>query len=637
MLRVSTVGQSSEKMALGSGAIVPLETKMSPRERALTGFALLMLLALHVALFAHATLVTDSGRDLANAWAVGHGGPYSPYGPGLFGHWKLGPVWYWILSLPLLWPGSITASATFVGLLAAAKIPLTFALGRRLLDTRFGIIASALIALPGWDSVGTLVIAHTSVVESAVLACGLLACIAWQDRRASAAIAASLMLALALHAHPTTLVMAPAVACAAWRALYLPRRWFALLACVAVFLTPFLPMLLAEAQTGWPQATATLSYLDSSHPGARLLRLPQVLWALTMGGAWFAGDYLLPKNWAVLITVAHVSVILTALAGGMRLWHGTDPKAQRLAGSLSLATLAAVAFIALLRDTTPTWMTYCLAPFGIGLLALGGWAAIRGTRAGTVVVTLLVMMTVLINLGLLLQRERWSQQGQMPLPAAAISDIGQWRSATPQPSPWLSVAQFDAMAQRACAMSGQMTLHGELAAIFDFSQGVAARLHCPPESLPRLGGHTGDHHLFGMTALRARELGIAAEPTPYGYLLRTPRQALAPEQGRTDEIDVRYRVDRQAEFDAGGMAMAEGRVACASDELLVVSNLMPLLNRLQWQVRRNDENLAPLVANPISSYFPCNGETVHWQIHSPDLSAIDIVIIGRTADRHPQR
>ena len=133
------------------------------------------LVALHVALFPFATLVTDSGRDLANAYAVGHGGPYPEYGPGLFGRWKLGPVWFWLLALPLKLGASVTAAALFTGLLAAAKIPLAYGLGLRLLDARLGLLAALLIALPGWSSVGTLVLAHVSVVESALLATAWLA------------------------------------------------------------------------------------------------------------------------------------------------------------------------------------------------------------------------------------------------------------------------------------------------------------------------------------------------------------------------------------------------------------------------------------------------------------------------------
>ena len=456
-----------------------------------TVLLLLLLVALHVALFGFATLVTDSGRDLANAWAIGHGGPYPAYGPSLFGHWKLGPVWFWILALPLRLSGSIVATAVFVGVLAAAKIPLAYALGRRLVDARLGLIAAALIALPGWDSVGTLVIAHTSVVESTMLATFWLALVAWQERRPALVLAASLMLALALHAHPTALLAAPAVALALWRTILAPRRWAWLAACAAAFVLLFLPALLAEMQGGWPQAAATLSYLDQSHPGARLTRLPQTLWALIAGGAWFATRFLLPAPAASLWWLAHSVLLGMAILGAVRLvLQRFDPTTTGIAARswflvLVPGALAAVAFIVLLRDATPTWMVYSLAPFGIFLLALGWHGLLQRRRGAMWVIALLALASVGTNIGLLQQRIAWEKTGRVLLPGGSIGDITSWRTAASIYSPWLSVGQFDALAEEACALPGTLVLHGQLAMAFDFSQGVAARLHCPTGRLPR--------------------------------------------------------------------------------------------------------------------------------------------------------
>ena len=603
-----------------------------------TVLLLLVLMALHVALFGFATLVTDSGRDLANAWAVGHGGPYPVYGPGLFGHWKLGPVWFWILALPLRLSGNVVATAVFVGVLAAAKIPLAYALGRRLVDARLGLIAAALIALPGWDSVGTLVIAHTSVVESAMLATVWLALVAWQERRATLVLGASLMLALALHAHPTALLAAPAVAFALWRAVLVPRRWGWLAACVVVFVVPFLPALLAEMQSGWPQATATLSYLDQSHPGARLARLPQVLWALIAGGPWFAARFLLPAPAASLWWLAHGVLLGVAILGGVRLVlnrFDTDI-AGVAAGNWFLvmlpSALAAVVFIVLLRDATPTWMVYSLAPFGVFLLALGWHGLLRDRRGAMRVIALLALASIGTNMGLLQQRIAWEKAGRVLLPGGSIGDITSWRTAPKVYSPWLSVRQFDALARETCVLPGTLVLHGELAMTFDFSQGVAARLHCPIDRLPRLGGRDGDRHLMGISAAFAQELGFTPGPHRYGHLLRVPRQVLAPEQGRQADVDVRYRLDRQAELDAGGDVERSGSTICGPDELLVLTNLMPLLNRFEHEVTEDSQPRTPQATTHIASYYACDGQPLHWRIRTPDPAAIDIVVVALRPD-----
>lgn len=616
---------------------------MSERRLALAGLAtpgiLAALVALHVALFAFATLVTDSGRDLANAWAIGHGGPYPHYGPALFGRWQLGPAWFWLLAAPLRLAGSIAAASLFVGVLAAAKIPLAYLIGKRMLDARFGLIAALAVALPGWSSVGTLVIAHTSIVETAMLATFWLALAAWQARRAGMAAASCLMLALALHAHPTALIAAPAVALALWRAVLAPRRWGWLVAGIALFLLPFLPALLAEMRSGWPQAGASLAYLGEGDAGARLARLPQALWALLTGGAWFAGRFLLPAPAGSLWWLAHGLALGLAALGALRLalGHVAPAPGETLSARawlfiVTASGAAAIVFIVLLRDATPAWMVYSLAPFGAFALALGWYGLLRERRGAGIALALLTVATLGTSLALLQQRAALEHTGQILLPGGNIGHIATPRSRPPAHSPWLSVRQFDALAKDACALPGRLALHGELAAAFDFAQGVATRLHCPPERLPRLGGIDADRHLAGIAAGLAAELGLDPEPRRFGHVLRVPTQVLAPGRGRDADVDVRYRLDRQAGLDAQGDTDLSGRLACDPGEALAIANLMPLLNRLTRDVRHGDAPLAPLAETRAIAYYPCDGGELHWRVRTSDPASADVFVIGLRED-----
>ena len=590
------------------------------------------LFVLHAALFAYATLVTDSGRDLANAWAVGHGGPWPHYGPELFGRWQLGPVWFWLLALPLRVAGSITATAVFVGILAAAKIPLAYLLGQRMLDTRLGLIAALAISLPGWDSVGTLVIAHTSVVESAMLATFWLALAGWQERRAGMATAACLMLALAMHAHPTTLIATPAVVLAMWRAVLVPRRWCWLMAGMAVFVLPFLPALLAEMRSGWPQAGASLAYLGEADIGARLARLPSVLWALLTGGAWFASRFLLPSPAAALWWLAHATLLGLAALGALRIVLGATGQEGALSPRrwlwiVTLWSAAGIVFIALLRDAVPTWMVYCLAPFGAFALALG-WHGLLHERRGVNAVLAVACVSALgIGLALLHQRVALEDSGQIRLPGGSIGHIATPHAIPSADSPWLSVRQFDALARYACTAPGRLALHGDLAATFDFAQGVATRLHCPPGQLPRLGGIEADRHLAGIPIALAGDLQMAPEPRRFGHILRVPVQVLAPERGRDTDVDVRYRPNRQAELEISGDRELSGRLTCAAGEVLAITNLLPFINRFSRQVQRGTTPLAPLIEGRATAYYRCDGTQLHWHIRTPDPASADVFVI----------
>ena len=228
------------------------------------------------------------------------------------------------------------------------------------------------------------------------------------------------------------------------------------------------------------------------------------------------------------------------------------------------------------------------------------------------------MATLAVSGALLHRRAALEHTGRILLPGGHIGHIATPRSQPPAYSPWLSVRQFDALARHACATPGRLALHGELAATFDFAQGVATRLHCPPERLPRLGGIAAEHHLAGIPTGFAAELGLAVEP-----------QVLAPEQGRDADVDVRYRTDRQTELDAQGDTALSGQLTCTAGELLAITNLMPFLNRLAREVHRDGIPLAPLAETRATAYYPCEGSELHWRVRTPDPASADVFVIQR--------
>jgi len=104
-------------------------------------FALLVLIVLHVAVHIDALLVIDSGRDVANAWLIAKGANFPLWGPSIYGTWSLGPVWFYLLAIPLWFDSqSLTPLALLIGVLGAAKLPLAYFLGRRLYGPSAGIV-----------------------------------------------------------------------------------------------------------------------------------------------------------------------------------------------------------------------------------------------------------------------------------------------------------------------------------------------------------------------------------------------------------------------------------------------------------------------------------------------------------------
>ncbi|HEX3137698.1 MAG TPA: glycosyltransferase family 39 protein, partial [Casimicrobiaceae bacterium] len=113
----------------------------------------------------------DTTRDVAAALAIRDLGALPLHGPLLAGTAHLGPLWFYLLSLPMLLARSWVGVAVFVAVIGSLQFPLAYAAGRRLIDRRFGILWCALLTLPGWGSFQLVGFSHTNMVPT----CSMLA------------------------------------------------------------------------------------------------------------------------------------------------------------------------------------------------------------------------------------------------------------------------------------------------------------------------------------------------------------------------------------------------------------------------------------------------------------------------------
>lgn len=579
------------------------------------------LAVLSVAVFAQATLTIDSGRDLASGWAIARGLEFPATGPSLNGLWRPGPAWYWLLGT-LLWLGaSIGATTTAVGALAAAKIPLAWLLGRRLHGPAFGLALAAAIALPGWATLGQLVLSHTSLVESGVLATLWLALRAQQRACVGSALGAALMLGLALHAHPTALVAAPALAWVAWRWPASRVRAWLVPAFAVAFVLPFAPMLVAEAQAGWPQWQASTGYFGHSDYLARALRAPAVLWGATGGEVGFVFALMERTPWlAGVVAVTLGAVFVLAALGVARGWRES---AMRCAAGFALGCWL---FVLLLRDTTSAWMVYACAPAGALLLA-SGWQRLAGTRA---LLAARVLAALALGCGALLLANRIAtvRAGLQAMPAAAIVDVAQPAHPDPLPRLWLPAWGHDAAARRLCAEASTVAVHADLAMVLNLGQGVAIERHCGAREV-RLGGAAG-RSLAGVPRAVADALGIEGDEVSWGYVLVPTVDALSPSVAAPVASHTRYLIDDYLQHHAlHAVTTTRLQASCGEHDLLVATNLVPQLNA-PFAVE------APTLPQPAarthaSDYFACPRGALELELRVRVPEAGDVFVLRRDA------
>lgn len=579
------------------------------------------LYALSAASYPFAMLVVDSGRDLAWAHAIASGSDWPLLGPGLNTLWQLGPIWFYVLALPLWLGAGIGGTALAIGLLAAAKLPLAYALGRRWQDATLGLAFAAAVALPGWSTFGQLVLLHTSVVETAVLATLLFALRAWQSVRLRDALAAAGLLGIALHAHPTALAAAPAVALALWRVARTGNRGVVLWAPLC-FTVPFAPMLWAEAAAGWPQWQATTGYFGSSDYAMRLARAPAVLRGVTLGSIELARGFLY-TSWPPLGGVVGAVLAVLGLVGILG-WLARPRRIELLLPGLALV---AGLLVLLLRDTTPEWMTYAVAPFGAAVLVVGWLAPWRGQRRERVA-RVAATLSLLLAAALLVDRFAVARRGLQPMPGAAIEDVAVPPRDDGTPRFWLPAWGQDALARRLCAASVPIAVHGDLASALHFGQGVALAQHCDAADAVHLGG-SATEHLAGVPRSLATALGVAGESSAWGFVL-TPRvTALHPALGARVQVHTRYVLDDYLpRLRAGRSERVAIASPCRAGDILVATNLLPLLNE---PFELSDSTGAPpvsLARTIASAYYACPAENrVELELRVLDPLAADVFLL----------
>lgn len=450
------------------------------RNRLIDGTLVLLVMAMYVGGYAFITLIPDTARDLGAAWRIVHAHDLPLLGPEIGQRWHLGPIWFYILAPVVALAGTMTQVAFVVGGLASLKFPLAYWLGVRVHSRELGLIWMGVLALPGWNTLEHVVFAHTNMVEAATLATLLLASKVWEKGAIASFACLGFIASLALHAHPTTLVLVPPVLIAAWYGSQKLRfqsrllRWGAM---CAGFVLPLLPVLVHEARGGFPQWHATLEFGAGTPLLQRLDFASSRIWGYFAHVFAFIREFLFASlpltGWVVACWTAVVMV------GGAVLMLPCAEQTLRRKYVLGLIYVAsAVVAVPLLREATSFYMLFTLIPLTAGMAALG-WASmvLRLSPQYRAVVTLGLVSTCLIASAAQLHARyaNWSDGWQwIPF---TVSDVAVAPTHTEALSDYLPVFELDQLAQAICTQ-GHALLGGDAGALMEMAQGLPVALRC---------------------------------------------------------------------------------------------------------------------------------------------------------------
>jgi hypothetical protein len=590
-------------------------------------------MAVHIASSYFGAAGPDTTRDVAAALAIRDLGALPLHGPLLAGTSHLGPLWFYLLSLPMMASRSWLAVAVFVSILSSLQFPLAYAAGRRLIDRRFGLLWCALLALPGWASFQLVGFSHTNLVPT----CSMLVLYALvrlaQQRQARWLVVAAAAFSLALHAHPTTIVLAPMIAIVALLAmpsLGALLRWGVL--AILVALLPFAPLLADRTAAATPLIAQAAGYVGSTMHASNLLGTGPLLWAMLAGGPRIVADAFVAGTPGVPVAavVAVLALELVAFAG---LLFAARRQPLPVATAL-FATVVAIALIAWLRPATPFYMTYALLPFVAALGALGLYGLCAGLQEqGAALLRGIVGLTLLLHAAFAAGIAATIASGDVVVDVASRLDVKQHDATTPLAEPWLPAHAVDASGAFLCRQQGPIVLHGAYAYLEHVYLGLDHRLHCGTLDVHLAGIEPADGvHLVGIAQPAWRALGWtppiyfggmgvthAADvlwparglPPPDGSVYPPP--AIAPLPTRSVAIDANVPGDRA---------------------LIVAFPYVPWMIPPQIDVSANGIARAPLTRDVAAAVYSC-GEcvgvaSVAWRISivSSAPERVDVVTIA---------
>ena len=582
----------------------------------------------------------DSVRDVAAALAIADGSQWPSTGPGLAFSAHLGPAWFYLLAPVAAVSSSWLGVALFVAALASLKFPLAYRLGSAVADPLYGLLFALALLLPGWQHLESLLVTHTSVVEAAALAFLLLLRGYLLEPGLWRALALGIGFGLALHAHPTAVVLLPLSALCTWRFGSRAAWRIAHVALAAAgALLPFLPYLWAQASAGWPDAASTTTYIGQNVGLRQLGAVPALAGAVIWNGPHTLIDALLPPG-ARAPAFAAWALVLAASALGLALaWRHCSRASRALTGHAALAAFVTLCTLCILRERIPWYMAYLPTLVGAALLAAVWRAPVSAWPRAAVWVAPLVAICVALGVALDLGLWRQSGRGEFRLPGGALHDTLQGHVAAPVPA----VIGGTSLPARFAAASGEFlcthadaVLHGSYASYVDSTAALDRRMRCGGRGNLQVGGGAGvalERHWIGLPQRLWKTLQIEADAWigPFGL----GRVAANSTSAATLPVATPGRYPLR-DLLLPGDTVFEAELDAAPGSALVASGVLGFFAPLNIEEARADDVVQDALATTaFVNVYGCatcakTAPTVHWRVRFRAARAdlLDVVALS---------
>ena len=591
----------------------------------------MLLTACYVGTYGLCVAIPDSTRDVYIAYGISTGKHFPLEGPVLGGAMHGGPVWFYLLALPLLVSRSWLAVTLFAGVLAGMKYTLAYVCGSRLVDRRFGLIWSLVLAIPGWSTVEQVAFTNANVAETCVLATLYFALRLRRHPSLGSACVLGLASGLAFHAHPTTVLVVPLAFAVAMFVLREERMQGAL-AFLAGCAAPFVPYLVSQALSGFPDWATATGYVATQVRAAQLANAGAILRSVAFDGPIEIARYLIGVDPALLPLVSGLlAALLVAAAVGLVMVARQAVGRRRVGSALAIVVIFVLA-IACLRPTTPVYFAYALLPPFAAAVALGLHGILERTRGGAAIAGLAITVLALQALVVAkLYSAVTAGRGTLP----EVGDISSKKSMEPSTNVWFPAYAHAASGTFLCRSGDSAAVHGPLAFLVDMNLGVDTLLRCDRQPAVQLSGAGAAErtHWVGMPVSFWEMVSVRPQCRLGPLGLAPAAQALWP-PGAIAPVSADKFLPRPFLHGASQERSLAFTTAAAA---VVLTNVIPWY--MPWRiasVRVDGREVAPRESTVASALYaaPDHGvESARWEVRfsAPSPEMIDIAAIGPSA------
>lgn len=577
-------------------------------------------------------ILMDSARDFSQAYNIASGSEFPLLGPDIGGFLHTGPVWFYFLAIPAL-SKSVIIVSLWVGFFSSLKFYLAYKLGEKVLDKTFGLLLVIATFLPGWQTIDTIAILHTNLVQTLVFAFLYTTIKLYQENNKHLLKWLFLIFSLAIQAHPSCLILATILI------FILINKWKvfdfkSLTLSIVMFSLPFIPYIIDQVLTGYPDLVRISTLQNTPHTLSIFQRFPDLILSILYYGPIQISEFIKISN-PLLGNIVFITYILTVVVSLAGVLIGLVSKKNRNLFLLILFIVCSFCLMILsLRSHIPYYMILVLTPFFSFFLALGLWSILRSINKTFLQFILIVFF--FLHLAPIASITYQTKNDQFSIPNTINIE-------TNIVSPKFNLEHFKTLDGLSIfnskylknSLCKDIFIHGPFSVILDYTSGALTQYNCPKSNI-KLGGkqNTNEDHLFIMHKSFWDQTHINPEGWIYSSLAFSYNFI---NHSNSDSWNI-------APFDAyihpqrKGLKkhlkkIVEYNFISESDSIIIITNILPFYihNKIVTieinQGNRQAELLMKNVGNWMYSCKDCLAdEKIQWniKIQTEDQNSIDI-------------